>query len=121
MNRRLEVILLGLLIFLAGCKPVPVQYPPGSAQYPYPGQNPDPSTANSPQPQTQVTGSQRWQHAWNKAMEGIAMGGSIGGPYGAGGGLIIGLIAGLFTAYSHYGALSAQIQSEQQKDQALEA
>jgi hypothetical protein len=121
MNRRLELILLGLLIFVAGCDPVPVQYPPGSAQYPYPGQNPDPNAANSQPPQTQVTGSQRWQHAWNKAMEGIAMGGSLGGPYGAGGGLIIGLIAGLVTADSHYGALNAQIQTEQRKDQALEA
>jgi hypothetical protein len=120
MNRRWQLILLGLLIFLAGCEPVPVQYPPGSAQYPYPGQNPDPSAANSQQPQTQVTGSQRWQHAWNKAMEGIVMGGSIGGPYGAGGGLVLGLIAGLFTADSYYGALTAQIQTEQQKDQALE-
>ena len=57
----------------------------------------------------------------NKAMEGLAMGGSIAGPYGAGGGLIIGLLTGLFTADAYYGDLNAQIQTEQQKDKALEA
>jgi hypothetical protein len=61
------------------------------------------------------------QHAWNKAMEGIAMGGALAGPYGAGGGLVIGLIAGLLTADSHYTALNNQIYTEQQKDHQLEA
>ena len=54
-------------------------------------------------------------------MEGLALGGSVGGLYGAGGGLVMGLIAGLVTADSHYGAVNAQIQSEQQKDRNLEA
>ena len=54
-------------------------------------------------------------------MEGLALGGSVGGLYGAGGGLVLGLIAGLVTADSHYGAINAQIQTEQQKDRALEA
>jgi hypothetical protein len=93
-----------------------VQYPPGASQYP----NPNTAAPNPPQA-AQVTGSQRMQHAWNKAMEGVAMGGSIAGPYGAGGGLIIGLLAGLFTADSHYGDMNRQISTEQQKDQQLEA
>jgi hypothetical protein len=117
MNTSLGLILLGTLVLFAGCDPLPVQYPPGSAQHPYS----NPNANNAPQPSTQITGSQRWQHAWSKAMEGIAMGGSIGGPYGAGGGLLIGLITGLLTADSHYGAVNSQIQTEQQKDQALEA
>jgi hypothetical protein len=54
-------------------------------------------------------------------MEGLALGGSVGGLYGAGGGLVLGLIAGLVTADSHYGAINSQIQTEQQKDRALEA
>ena len=45
----------------------------------------------------------------------------MGGLYGAGGGLVLGLIAGLVMADSHYGAVNAQIQSEQQKDRNLEA
>ncbi len=109
--------LLVLLLAVAGCDPVPVQYPPGSAPYPN-----STSGVNSPQPDPpQVTGSQRWQHAWDKAMEGVAMGGSIGGPYGAGGGLIIGFIAGLITADAHYKEINNQIRTEQQKDQQLEA
>jgi hypothetical protein len=120
MNTSWRVILFGALVLLAGCDPMPVHYPPGSAQHPYSNPTSNPN-ANTPQSQPQVTGSQRWQHAWSKAMEGIAMGGSIGGPYGAGGGLLIGLITGLLTADSHYGALSTQIQTEQQKDLALEA
>jgi hypothetical protein len=119
MNLRSGLFLIGFFIALVGCDPVSVQYPPSSVQYPYPNTN----NSNLPQPQSapQVSGSQRFQHAWNKAMEGLAMGGSIGGPYGAGGGLIIGLIAGLITADSYYGAINTQIQSEQQKDQRLEA
>ena len=62
-----------------------------------------------------ITGSQRWQHAWNKAIEGIAMGGSLAGPDGAGGGLIIGLITGLITADSHYGQINNQISTETEK------
>jgi hypothetical protein len=98
----------------ASCTTVPPQSPAGPAQH----QNPN--TSGAPAPPT-VTGSQRLQHAWNKAMEGLAMGGTIGGPYGAGGGLVIGLIAGLFMADSHYTALNTQIQSEHQKDRQLEA
>lgn len=116
MDRRFGILALGTLLATYACDPVPVQYPPGSAQYPYPTAH-GPTT---PQP-SQITGSQRWQHAWGKALEGVAMGGSIGGPYGAGGGLVIGLITGLFTADSHYGEINRQIYSEQQKDQRLEA
>ena len=118
MNTR-SLFLVGLFLTVAGCDPVPLQYPPGSAQYPNPNAN-NPS-ALQPQAPPQVSGSQRWQHAWNKALEGVAMGGSVGGPYGAGGGLIIGLIAGLITADSYYGQINTQIQSEQQKDRQLEA
>ncbi len=92
-----------------------VQYPPAT-QYP----NSNTGTPNAPQV-APITGSQRAQHAWNKAMEGVAMGGSIAGPYGAGGGLIIGLLTGLFTADAHYGEMNRQIFTEQQKDQQLEA
>ncbi len=109
--------LLVLLLAVAGCDPAPVQYPPGSAQYPNSSSGVNPSQPDPPQ----VTGSQRWQHAWDKAMEGVAMGGSIGGPYGAGGGLIIGLIAGLISADAHYREINNQIYTEQQKDQQLEA
>ena len=117
MRRQFGSLLLVHLVAIYACDPVPVQYPPGSAQYPLPNSN---SPAAAPQP-PEVTGSQRWQHAWNKALEGVAMGGSIAGPYGAGGGLIIGLITGLVTADSHYGQINNQIYSEQQKDQQLEA
>jgi hypothetical protein len=100
---------------LAGtaCSSVPAQPPAAS--------NPNPGAAVAlPQP-IPVTGSQRLQHAWNKALEGLAMGGTIAGPYGAGGGLIIGLIAGLITAESHYNGINNQIVTEQQKDRQLEA
>ncbi|HEV8724314.1 MAG TPA: hypothetical protein VGW77_27165, partial [Candidatus Binatia bacterium] len=117
MNGRCGFYLLGLLLGIYACDAVPVQYPPGSAQQ-YPNPNASAPTASQA---PQISGSQRWQHAWNKAMEGVAMGGSIGGPYGAGGGLVIGLIAGLITADSHYGEINRQIHSEQQKDQQLEA
>jgi len=116
MNRRRALYLLSTLLTIAACEPVPVQYPAGSAQYPT-------STAGAPNPPqpAAVTGSQRAQHAWNKALEGVAMGGSIAGPYGAGGGLVIGLLTGLFTADSHYGQINQTIHTEQQKDQQLEA
>jgi hypothetical protein len=113
MSRRFGLLALGTLLSVYACDPLPVQYPPGSAQYPYS----NPTGPTTPQ----LNSSQRWQHAWNKAMEGVAMGGSIGGPYGAGGGLVIGLITGLITADSHYGDINRQVHSEQQKDQQLEA
>ena len=103
---------------MSACEPVPVQYPPGSPQYPYPNPN-NGALPNAPQP-TQITGAQRMQHVWNKAMEGVAMGGSIAGPYGAGGGLIIGFFTGLFTADAHYGELNRQINTEHQKESQLE-
>jgi hypothetical protein len=114
MKRRFGLIWLVALIAISACEPVAVQYPPGAPGYPNTG------TPNPPQA-AQVTGSQRMQHVWDKAMEGVAMGGSIAGPYGAGGGLIIGLLTGLFTADAHYGEMNRQISTEQQKDQQLEA
>ena len=118
MKKRLSFFLLmPPLVALMACDPVPVQYPPGSAQYPYPNTGAPSTIPQSPE----VSGSQRWQYAWNKAMEGVAMGGSIAGPYGAGGGLVIGLISGLITADSHYGEINNQIHTEQKKDQQLEA
>lgn len=123
---KLRLAFLFFLI-LAGCDPVPVQYPPGAPSYPstYPTTQAPSQPANLPPPgtqsQPQVTGSQRTQYVWDKMMEGVAMGGSIAGPYGAGGGLIIGLITGLLTADSYYAQLDAQIQSEQAKDKELEA
>lgn len=124
MKRRFGLVLTYLVVLYA-CNPVPVQYPPGAAPYPagssqYPQSTPGTIPAAPPQPQ-EITGSQRWQHAWSKAIEGVVMGGSIAGPYGAGGGLVIGLITGLFTADSHYGQINNQIHTEQKKDQQLEA
>lgn len=116
MKKRFGLNFLALVVAISACDPVPVQYPPGSAQYPYPNPN-APAAPQAPQ----VSGSQRWQHAWTRAMEGVAMGGMIAGPYGAGGGLILGLLTGLITADSHYGQVNRQINSEQQKDQQLEA
>ena len=121
MRARFNVLLLAQVVALYACDPIAVQYPPGSS-----GQNPATVTnagnASPAAPQNpDITGSQRWQHAWNKAMEGIAMGGSLAGPYGAGGGLLIGLITGLITADSHYGQINNQIYTEQKKDQQLEA
>ena len=109
--------LIILLVALAGCDPVPVQYPPGLI--PYPNVN-NPSAAPS-QPQFQISGCQRGQHAWGSMMEGVAMGSSIAGPYGAGAGLIFGLIKHAFTFDSECAQLYAKIGSEQQKDQQLEA
>jgi hypothetical protein len=117
MKKQLGFSLLVPLVALYACDPVPVQYPPGSAQYPYSNSGAPPAVPQAPE----VRGSQRWQHAWNKAMEGVAMGGSIFGPYGAGGGLVIGLLTGLITADSHYGQVNNQIYTEQKKDQQLEA
>lgn len=113
---------LRLIFFFAvcGCDPVAVQYPPGSAPYPYPNNNAPAGPTQAPQA-PEVSSSQRWQHAWGKAMEGVAMGGAIAGPYGAGGGLIIGLITGLITADAYYGKINNQIYTEQKKDQQLEA
>jgi len=116
---------LAFLFLLAGCDL-------GAPQYPFPGFNPNATPAlgnpptswsSIPQPvtQPQVTGAQRTQHMWEKALQGMAVGGAIAGPYGAGGGLIIGLLAGLFTADAYYTQLGGQIQSEQDKDKALEA
>ena len=124
MKRRFGLVLTYLVVLYA-CNPVPVQYPPGAVQYPagssqYPQPNQSALPAAIAQPQ-EVSGSQRWQHAWSKAMEGVIMGGSIAGPYGAGGGLVIGLITGLFTADSHFGQINNQIHVEQKKDQQLEA
>jgi len=118
MSARLSVLLLVQVIALSACEPVAVQYPAGSS-----GQNPanPPNTSPAAPQNPDITGSQRWQHAWSKAMEGIAMGGSLAGPYGAGGGLIIGLITGLITADAHYGQINNQISTEQKKDQQLEA
>ncbi len=115
-NRR-GFILMVVLVAQAGCDPVPVQYPPGSI--PYPNAN-NPSAAPA-QPQFQISGCQRGQHAWGSIMEGVAMGSSIAGPYGAGAGLIIGLIKHAVTFESECAQLHAKIGSEQQKDQQLEA
>jgi hypothetical protein len=117
-----RIFLVAPLAFaLAGCDPVPLQYPPGSAQYPQPVPGSTGTASTGSQPDPGISSSQRWQHAWGKAMEGVAMGGSIGGMYGAGGGLIIGLITGLLTADSFYGQINSQIQTEQQKDKQLES
>lgn len=112
METPLKIAVFALLVVVVGCAPVPINAPPGLQ---YPGAGPQP-----PAP-PQITSGQRWQHAWNKALEGVALGGYVGGPYGAGGGLIIGLITGLLTADSHYLDLNQQVSVEQQKDQHLEA
>jgi hypothetical protein len=118
MKNRSRFFLLLPLLALCACEPVAVQYPPGSPQQ-YPQPNSGGSVAAPQAPE--VSGSQRWQHAWTKAMEGIAMGGALLGPYGAGGGLVIGLITGLVTADAHYGQINNQIHTEQRKEQQLEA
>jgi len=110
-------ILVVLLVAQAGCDPVPVQYPPGSIPYP----NANNPSAGPAQPQFQISGCQRGQHAWGSIMEGVAMGSSIAGPYGAGAGLIIGLIKHAVTFESECAQLHAKIGSEQLKDQQLEA
>jgi antitoxin component YwqK of YwqJK toxin-antitoxin module len=121
MRARFSVLLLLHIVVLYACDPMATQPPPVSpGQIPANPGNPVNTSASAPQ-NPDITGSQRWQHAWNKAMEGIAMGGSLAGPYGAGGGLIIGLITGLVTADSYYGQINNQISTEQKKDQQLEA
>jgi hypothetical protein len=110
-----------ILLTLLGCEPVAVQYPPGSVQSPYSGAAVNNTSGAQFPTQPQVTGSQRWNHAWTKAMEGAFVGLNIGGPFGGAGGLALGLLTGLITADSHYGAMNAQIQSEQEKDRQLEA
>ncbi|MBI4525264.1 MAG: hypothetical protein HY695_15785 [Deltaproteobacteria bacterium] len=114
-----------IFVFLLGCDPVPVQRPPDLVSSPTAlpdGTVPSHSAGGLPTPvDPQISGAQRWQYAWTKAMEGVAMGGSIGGPYGAGGGLLIGLVTGLLTAESHYRQINAQVQAEHSKDKALEA
>lgn len=119
--------LLPIIVLLAGCGLVAGQHPSGSNPYshPQPGvssqAHPSGLAQSFPPSQPRVTGSQRGQYIWDKALEGMTMGGSLAGPYGAGGGLIIGLLAGLFTADAHYAQINTQIQSEQAKNRELEA
>jgi gas vesicle protein len=116
---------LPFIFLLSGCGLVSPQYPLGSTPYP----PPQPGISSGAQPSSvpqlvtppQVTGAQRGQYLWDKALEGMALGGALAGPYGAGTGLVIGLLAGLFTADQHYTQLNTQIQTEQLKDQQLEA
>jgi antitoxin component YwqK of YwqJK toxin-antitoxin module len=110
-------VCLPFIFLLAGCDLASVQNPGGSTGYPPAAQSGFQSVTPS---QPQVTGSQRAQHIWDTAMQGMAMG-AFAGPYGAGGGLIIGLLTGLFTADAHYAQINNQIQSEQAKDKDLEA
>jgi hypothetical protein len=118
---------LPFIFLLAGCELISPQLPFGSTQYPafqsssVLGAQPSSTSQSGAQSQVQMSAGQRGQYLWDKALQGMAMGGAIAGPYGAGGGLIIGLIAGLFTADSYYTQLNGQIQSEQDKDKALEA
>ncbi|MEK7229368.1 MAG: hypothetical protein AAB154_04920, partial [Candidatus Binatota bacterium] len=75
---------LALLLFLllAGCDPVPVQYPPGTSPYPstYPATPgsaaPAGSPPQAPYPQPQASSPQRGQYVWERMMDGVAMGGS---------------------------------------------
>lgn len=118
---------LPLILVLAGCELVSGQYPFGSTRYPPPqasvasGVQSSSAPQSLPQPPPPATGSQRRQHIWQRAVEGMVMGASLGGVYGAGGGLVLGLLTGLFTADAHYSQLNSQIQSEQAKDRELEA
>src|SRR5687767_2461253 len=121
MNGRFGSISCVILLMLLGCEPVAVQYPPGSVQSPYSGAGVSNTSPTQHPTQPQVTGAQRWHHAWTKAMEGAFLGLNIGGPFGGAGGFTLGLLTGLITADSHYGGLNAQIQSEQEKDRQLEA
>jgi hypothetical protein len=118
---------LPFILALAGCDLVTSQYPFGSTRYPPPqasvasGVQSSIAPQSIPQPPPPAAGSQRRQHIWQRAVEGMVMGATIGGVYGAGGGLVIGLLSGLFTADAHYSQLNSQIQSEQAKDRELEA
>src|SRR5919112_4995005 len=92
MNRRFGSISCVLLLTLLGCEPVAVQYPPGSVQSPHSGAAAVGNTSAPQYPaQPQVTGSQRWNHAWTKAMEGAFVGLNIGGPFCGGGGVHFGV------------------------------
>ena len=110
-----------MLLAVLGCEPVAVQYPPGAVQSPYSGAGVSNTSAPQYPTQPQVTGAQRWNHAWTKAMEGAFVGLNIGGPFGGAGGFTLGLLTGLITADSHYGGVNLQIQSEQEKDRQLAA
>lgn len=131
MNTRMLTPAALVLIFLAACDPLPMQYPPGSASYPStgpatpaPAPSVTPSAGPSPPasyPQPQAGGPQRGQYVWERMMDGVAMGGSIAGPYGAAAGLVLGAFYGLATADAHYAQINAQIQTEQAKDRELEA
>jgi hypothetical protein len=118
---------LPFILVLAGCNLVSSQYPFGSTLYPPPQASAASGIQSSsipqpvPQPPPGATGSQRSQHIWEKALQGMVMGASFGGVYGAGGGLVIGLITGLFTADAHYTHVNNQIQAEHAKDRELEA
>jgi hypothetical protein len=118
---------LPFILVLAGCDLVSSQYPLGSTRYPPPyasvGSGIQSSSAPQPIPQAPppATGSQRRQHVWQRALEGMVMGAAVGGIYGAGGGLVIGLLTGFFTADAHYTQVNNQIQSEYAKDRELEA
>lgn len=130
----LAAIVLAAFLW-GGCDPVPVQYPPGSNPYPpgYPTSAPAPQAGNAAAPSAQpaptppspqVSGSQRWEYAMEKAAQAAHMGGLMAGPFGAYGawaGLFLGGIYGLVTADSHYQQLNAQIQGEHAKDTELEA
>jgi hypothetical protein len=118
---------LPFILALAGCDLVTSQYPFGSTRYPPPqasvasGVQSSIAPQSIPQPPSPAAGSQRRQHIWQKALEGMVMGATIGGVYGAGGGLVLGLLTGLFTADAHYTQLNNQIQAEHAKDRELEA
>jgi antitoxin component YwqK of YwqJK toxin-antitoxin module len=118
---------LPFILALAGCDLVTSQYPFGSTRYPPPqasvasGVQSSIAPQSIPQPPPPAAGSQRRQHIWQKALEGMVMGATIGGVYGAGGGLVLGLLTGLFTADAHYTQLNNQIQAEHAKDRELEA
>ena len=125
MNLRKIPSWLLFIVLLAGCELASVQYPVGSTPYPPPqtgvasgAQSSSPQSVLQPQP---PIGSQRGQHALERALEGMVIGAALGGIYGAGGGLVIGFLTGLFTAEAHYDQLNTQIQSEQTKDKLLEA
>jgi antitoxin component YwqK of YwqJK toxin-antitoxin module len=118
---------LPFILVLAGCDLVSSQYPYGSTRYPPPqasvasGVQSSSAPQSLPQPPPPATGSQRRQHIWQRAVEGMVMGASLGGVYGAGGGLVLGLLTGLFTADAHYTHVNNQIQAEHAKDRELEA
>jgi hypothetical protein len=117
---------LPFILVLAGCNVVSGQYPFGSTHYPPPqgaasGLQSYSVPQSLPQPPPGATGSQRRQHIWQRAVEGMVMGASLGGIYGAGGGLVLGLLTGFFTADAHYTQVSNQIQAEHAKDRELEA